>query len=206
MRERSILIVGAGMGGLAAGIHGQASGYRTSIYEAHSVPGGQAATWMRKGYSFDGCLHHLFGCRTGSRLNDLWHELGAMPRSLAPTRECVAVQGADGRLFVDYYDPERLREHLHALAPGDRRASDAYVRATELCARHDLFGEMLLGRKRRIAGMLPTLIALRPWLTLSMGQMGASSRTRSCATASRLRCTPCRRTRRFCTSSCTRTG
>lgn len=176
MRDRSIVIIGAGMGGLAAGIHGQACGYRTSLYEAHAVPGGQAATWKRAGYAFDGCIHHLFGCRTGSRLNDLWRELGVMPRPLAPTQECVAVQGTDGRLFVDYYDPERLREHLHALAPGDRRASDDYVRATELCARHDLFGEMLFGKKRRILGMVPTLIALRPWLTLSMAELGRKFR------------------------------
>lgn len=173
MHDRSILIVGAGMGGMAAGIHGQASGYKTTIFEAHIVPGGQAATWKRQGYSFDGCIHHLFGCRGGSRLNDLWRELGVMPRPLAPTEECVAVHGTDGRLFVDYYEPDRLREHLHALAPGDRRASDEYVRATELCARHDLFGEMLFGKKRRILGMIPTLVGLRPWLTATAADMGA---------------------------------
>ncbi|MDD5647162.1 MAG: NAD(P)-binding protein, partial [Candidatus Bipolaricaulis sp.] len=75
MRDRSIVIIGAGMGGLAAGIHGQSSGYRTAIYEAHTVPGGQAATWTRRGYSFDGCVHHLFGCQPGSRLYELWSEL-----------------------------------------------------------------------------------------------------------------------------------
>ncbi len=173
MRDKSIVIIGAGMGGLAAGIHAQANGYKTSIYEAHVVPGGQAATWKRSGYVFDGCIHHLFGCRTGTRLNDLWRELGVMPRPLAPTAECVAVQGADGRLFVDYYDPDRLREHLHALSPADRRASDDYVRATELCARHDLFGEMIFGKKRRVLGMIPTLVALRPWLSSSMADVGA---------------------------------
>ncbi len=176
MRDTSIVIIGAGMGGLAAGIHAQANGYRTRIYEAHAVPGGQAATWTRQGYSFDGCIHHLFGCRPGSRLHALWSELGVMPRELAPTQECVAVMGSDGRLFVDYYDPDRLREHLHALAPGDRRASDAYVKAIERCARHDFFGEMIFGSKAKLLGMAPTFVALRPWFAATMADLGKQFR------------------------------
>jgi len=173
MQDRSIVIIGAGMGGLSAGIHGQANGYRTSIYEAHTVPGGQAATWARKGYSFDGCIHHLFGCRPGSRLNELWHELGVMPRELVATQECVAVMGTDGRLFVDYYDIEHLRQHMVELAPADRRATDAYVKEIRRCARHDFFGEMIFGSKAKLLGMLPTLVALWPSFTSTMADLGA---------------------------------
>jgi phytoene dehydrogenase-like protein len=41
--NKSIIIIGAGMGGLAAGIYGQMNGYQTKIFEMHSVPGGQVA-------------------------------------------------------------------------------------------------------------------------------------------------------------------
>ncbi|HEY5531423.1 MAG TPA: FAD/NAD(P)-binding protein [Candidatus Anoxymicrobiaceae bacterium] len=66
--ERSIAIIGAGMGGLAAGIYVRLNGYDTTIFEQHSVPGGQCAAWKRKGFTFDGCIHHLFGTGPGSKL------------------------------------------------------------------------------------------------------------------------------------------
>jgi phytoene dehydrogenase-like protein len=101
MARKSIIIIGAGMGGLAAGIYGQMNGFATRIFEMHSKPGGQCAAWKRKGYIFDACIHHLFGCDPSSRIYDLWQELGAMPRDLVPIRECVSVVSPDGRLFHD---------------------------------------------------------------------------------------------------------
>lgn len=41
MAGKRIAIIGAGMGGLAAGIYGQLNGYQTEIFEMHSLPGGQ---------------------------------------------------------------------------------------------------------------------------------------------------------------------
>jgi hypothetical protein len=97
------------MGRLAAGIQGQANGHRTSIFESYVVPGGQAATRTRQGYSFDGYIDHLFGCRPGSRLYELWHEPGVMPRDLVPTQG-VRCRHWDVRAVVkEYYDPDRLR-------------------------------------------------------------------------------------------------
>lgn len=58
---KSIIIIGAGMGGMAAGIYGQMNGYRTRIFEMHTLPGGQCASWQRRGYTFDACIHHLMG-------------------------------------------------------------------------------------------------------------------------------------------------
>ena len=64
-------VIGAGMGGLASGIFGQLNGYRTQIFEMHSISGGQCTSWKRKGYIFDVCIHHLFGCgwQNGSKLS-----------------------------------------------------------------------------------------------------------------------------------------
>jgi len=63
---KSIIIIGAGMGGMSAGIYGQMNGYETQIFETHTKPGGQCTSWKRKGYTFDPCIHHFFGCRSGS--------------------------------------------------------------------------------------------------------------------------------------------
>jgi len=75
---RSIIIIGAGMGGMAAGIYGQMNGYETQIFEMHTKPGGQCTSWKRKGYTFDACIHHFFGCKPGYHSYQLWHELGAI--------------------------------------------------------------------------------------------------------------------------------
>ncbi|MBC7235591.1 MAG: NAD(P)-binding protein [Chloroflexi bacterium] len=40
MREKSILIIGAGIGGLAAGCYAQMNGYTSCIFEMHALPGG----------------------------------------------------------------------------------------------------------------------------------------------------------------------
>lgn len=150
--EKSIIIAGAGMGGLAAGVYGRLNGYHTTIFEQHSVPGGQCASWKRHGYTFDGCIHHLFGTDPSSKLYTLWRELGAMPRELARTSECVSVASPDGKLFNDFYDVDRLASHLKELSPADRDLIDSYTGAISRFARVDFAGEAMMGSK---AGLAP---------------------------------------------------
>ena len=47
LNDKSI-IIGAGFAGLAAGIHAQMNGYRTRIFEMHSLPGGLCTAWKRQ--------------------------------------------------------------------------------------------------------------------------------------------------------------
>jgi phytoene dehydrogenase-like protein len=140
-----MIIIGAGMGGLAVGIYGQLNGYKTRIFEMHNIPGGQCTAWKRHGYTFDVCIHHLFGCSPATRINQLWQELGAMPRELAYTTECVSVASPDGRLFHDYYDPDRLEAHLLDLSPSDAPLIKEYVNAIRVFARKDIWGALMFG-------------------------------------------------------------
>ncbi|HUU64217.1 MAG TPA: NAD(P)-binding protein [Dehalococcoidia bacterium] len=59
--EKSIIIIGAGIAGMAAGCYGQMNGYRSRIFEMHDKLGGLCTAWERKGYTIDGCLHWLVG-------------------------------------------------------------------------------------------------------------------------------------------------
>ena len=61
MTERTIIIIGASIGGLAAGCYGQMNGYRTQIFELHTLPGGLCTSLKRTGYAFDSCIHWLIG-------------------------------------------------------------------------------------------------------------------------------------------------
>ncbi|MGI6555630.1 MAG: phytoene desaturase family protein [Bacillota bacterium] len=165
---KSIIIIGAGMGGMAAGIYGQINGFQTRIFEMHNLPGGQCASWERKGYTFDACIHHLFGCSPDSKIHELWSELGAMPRELAYTKECVSVISPEGKLFFDYYDPERLREHLNHLAPKDSKVIQDYIEGIKLFEKVDIMGELMLGGVSGVVKHLPTAIKALKWFKPTM--------------------------------------
>ncbi len=170
MADKSIIIIGAGMGGVASGIYGQLNGFRTQIFEMHTLPGGQCTAWKRKGYTFDVCIHHLFGCDPSARLYDLWHELGAMPRELVPTKECVSVASPGGKLFRDYYDLETLKQHLEELSPSDVKIIDEYVQAIRSMLGRDAMGEMMMGSTGAKLLALPALLASMKWAKTTMQQ------------------------------------
>ena len=168
----SIIIIGAGMGGLAAGIYGRLNGFDTRIFEMNAVPGGQCCAWKREGYTFDGCIHHLFGCAPASRIYALWQELGAMPCDMVKTEECTSVLAPDGRLFRDYYDLERLEAHLMELAPGDAKMIAEYVQGCRTFVGRDLLGDMMLGPMRERSRALTGLAGRLKWLTPTMEKFG----------------------------------
>ena len=56
-----MIIIGAGIAGLATGVYAQMNGYESVIYEHHSKAGGLAAAWKRKAYLIDGGIHFLIG-------------------------------------------------------------------------------------------------------------------------------------------------
>jgi phytoene dehydrogenase-like protein len=169
----SIIIIGAGMGGLAAGIYGRLNGFKTQIFEMHTVPGGQCASWKREGFTFDACIHHLFGCSPASRIYGLWEEVGAMPREMVKTSECTSVLSPEGKLFRDYYDLEKLETHLHELAPSDSPAIKAYIRGINVFTGGDILGDMMLGSTGARLRAVPAMLARLKWFTPTMRKFGA---------------------------------
>ncbi len=157
------------MGGLAAGIYGQINGYQTQIFEMHTRPGGQCASWKRGGHTFDACIHHLFGCRPGSAIYRLWNELGAMPRELVTLEECAAVASPEGKTFRDYYDLGRLEATLLELSPADADPILQYVRSIEALAKKRIGDKLLAGSLRESLASLPSMLSVRKWMKPNMG-------------------------------------
>ena len=153
----SILIIGAGIAGLAAGCYGQMNGYRTQVLEMHDKPGGLCTSWKRQGYTFDGCIHWLVGSGPHGALNRTWQELGALPgRQIVDHEEFMRVEGRDGRTLVVYTDLGRLERHMKEMAPADAKAIERFCRAAGRCAR---FGQAMAGAGRlsRLQAMLRML-------------------------------------------------
>ena len=71
----NVLIIGAGIAGLSAGCYLQQSGFKTEIFEAHSIPGGLLTGWSRNGYNIDGCIHGFLGSSKKHPYYHMWNEL-----------------------------------------------------------------------------------------------------------------------------------
>ena len=166
---RSIIIIGAGMGGLAAGIYGQINSYETQIFEMHTGPGGQCAAWKRKDYTLDACVHHFCGCKPGSSIYQLWHDLGAMPRELVPIEDCTAIASPDGRILIDYYDLGKLRDTLLRLSTADSKAINQYVGAIKAFPYEKISDATLGGTFWEMITRFPSMLSTQKWAKLSMG-------------------------------------
>ncbi|HSO27982.1 MAG TPA: NAD(P)/FAD-dependent oxidoreductase [Anaerolineales bacterium] len=123
--RKKVLIIGAGIAGLAAGCYGQMNGFDTEIFELHDLPGGLCTAWERKGYIFDGCIHYLFGSGPDQPFNDLWRELGALEeRRMIDHEAFMQVRSPDGQQLTVYCDPDRLAAHMKEISPGDAELID----------------------------------------------------------------------------------
>ena len=112
MAEKSMVIIGAGLAGLSTGCYAQMNGYRSHIFEHHTVPGGVAATWKRQGYTIDGGIHFIMGHKPGTALHELYCELGIAPatRFLDLTTYGRFTDEASGRSVEVTQDLDRLAD------------------------------------------------------------------------------------------------
>ena len=73
--RKTIVIIGAGVAGLSAGIYAEQHGFHAILLEKNPVVGGMCTGWYRKGYYIDGCVHWLTGTKEGTLLNEMWKNL-----------------------------------------------------------------------------------------------------------------------------------
>ena len=111
--SKSIIIIGAGLAGLATGCYGQMNGYETEIFESQAKPGGVCVSWKRKGYTFDYALHNLFGTSPDSPDKEVWMELGAL-RGLQTYsfKEFVQVEDTDGKTTMEIVIQEIVEDKI----------------------------------------------------------------------------------------------
>jgi phytoene dehydrogenase-like protein len=134
MEDNRIIIIGAGVAGLSAGIYAQMNGYRTQIFEMHSIPGGLCTAWKRKGYTIDGCIHWLVGSSPQSGMYRCWEEVGvAQGREFINMDEYTRHEGADGRTVILYTNVDRLEAHLLEFSPQDAEPIQDFIRGIRMC-------------------------------------------------------------------------
>jgi phytoene desaturase len=129
MPEKSAIIIGAGVAGLATGCYAQMSGYDTLILEQHAIPGGVCTAWRRGGYTLDGCIHFLMGCHPDRGFYQRYDEVGALEGNRL-------IHADDYLRFFDESterdlritrDLDRLEQDLRTLAPTDGGFTDRFI-------------------------------------------------------------------------------
>jgi phytoene dehydrogenase-like protein len=143
------------------------NGYSTQIFEMHSLPGGLCTSWKRKGYTFDGCIHHLAGCQMDHKLYHVWEELGAMPRPVLYSQELVQAEDAAGNRLTVYTDLDRLAQHMQELAPEDAMTIDELVHAAKRLRRFDPL-DLAVATPWEMVKALPALLSGLRWLNETM--------------------------------------
>ena len=175
----TIIIIGAGIAGLAAGCYAQMNGYRSQIFEMHDQPGGLCTAWRRQGFTFDGCIHYLFGSGQGQPFYRIWEELGvARQQQFVHHDELLRVSEPQGKTLIVYRNPDRLEQHLKELSPLDRRLISEFCAGIRTFTHFDLSllqqqpkALMRAGDWAHLVGkMLPFICPLLQWGNLSAAE------------------------------------
>jgi phytoene dehydrogenase-like protein len=182
----TIIIIGAGIAGLAAGCYAQMNGYHSRIYERHDLPGGLCTAWNREGYTFDGCIHYLFGTAPDQPFHHIWRELGAVEgRTFIHHKELLRIVDRDGTTLIVHSDPDELENHLHTLSPEDYGLIEELAEGIRHFTHFDM--TMLQEKPRTLLSptdwlalgqnVLPFALPLARWGTLSAREFGEQFRS-----------------------------
>lgn len=169
MSRPEVVVIGAGVAGLCAGIYLQASGYDAHVYERHTHPGGLCASWRRDGYTFDGCVHWMLGSGPGSAFHPLWREVMELDAiTFLDHEEVVQIELPSAKdpsgspIFHLWSNIDRLERDLLSAAPEDAGRIKAFTAAARRVQRYELpplagtAPELqTLGQKMGLASLLP---------------------------------------------------
>lgn len=74
------IVIGSGLGGMSAAVGMASQGMKVLLLEQHSVPGGYATSFKRKGFTFEVSLHNTSSLGPGGALNAILTEYGVMDK------------------------------------------------------------------------------------------------------------------------------
>jgi phytoene dehydrogenase-like protein len=117
---KKIIVVGAGVAGLSAAVYALQSGFDVTVYEQHTIPGGNCTSWRRKGYLFEGAMHWLTGSSKNTALYEVWKNVGALKDdSKIHLKDSFYTYYHQGQELKLYRDVDKLKKHLLEVSPED---------------------------------------------------------------------------------------
>ncbi|MEM9523055.1 MAG: phytoene desaturase family protein, partial [Pseudomonadota bacterium] len=162
-RRPHAVVIGAGLGGLAAAMRLGAKGYRVSVLERLDVPGGKGSAIWRDGHRFD--LGPTI-VTVPQVFRDLWAACGRdfeRDIDLVSLDPFYEIRWPDGSRFSACQDPEAMAAEVARLSPRDVAGFHKFLADSET---RYLFGFENLGRRPMnrlwdLMKILPTFAKLR---------------------------------------------
>lgn len=162
-RTPRAIVIGAGLGGLAAAMRLGAKGYAVTLVDRLEGPGGRGSAIERDGHRFD--LGPTIVTVPGV-FRDLWRACGRdfdADVDLRPLDPFYEIRWPDGSRFAATQDTARMRGEVERLSPGEGTGYDRFLKDSE---RRYLFGFENLGRRPmhqlwELIKVLPTFAWLR---------------------------------------------
>ena len=154
---KNVVIIGAGLTGLSAGITLQKRGIQSEIYEMAPWPGGVCTAWTRKGHTFDGCIHWMVGTRTHDPMRKMYEEVGALTPETIVYNPFEITLEIEGYVYSIPMNINLFRDFLMSIAPEDERFIKRFCKELDRVAQsvmvagkpknlHDLYIMMTKGR------------------------------------------------------------
>ena len=184
----TILVIGAGIGGLTTAALLANAGHDVTVLEAHVYGGGCAGTFYHQGFRFDAGATLAGGFNQGGPHDQVAQRLGIEWPIIAA--EPAWRTHLPDRVFTRYGDPARWREELNratadltdqaAILRFFERAETISDAAWAFAGRRPAWPPAGTGDMLRLAGALrPDTLVTLPHLFESMGQWAARSGVRS---------------------------
>ncbi|HUX56524.1 MAG TPA: phytoene desaturase family protein [Bacteroidales bacterium] len=125
--NKSAVIIGAGVGGIATAIYLANNGYSVNIYEKNSSPGGRCGQLMRDGHRFDLGATMLM---MPNIYREVFNSLG-IPlfenNDIIPLEDLYKIYFDNNEIITFSTDENIMRSQLESIEPGSFKKSQKYV-------------------------------------------------------------------------------
>lgn len=126
--NKKLIIVGAGITGLSAGIHALLKGFKVQIYEKNNFPGGCCTGWERDDYYIDNCMHWLTGTNQHTKYFKLWKTLGAISETSNLYQGKYFYKSTyDNNEISLLTNTKQVREDMIRLSPPDLKEINRFI-------------------------------------------------------------------------------
>jgi phytoene desaturase len=159
------VIIGAGLGGLAAAIRLGARGYRTTVLDRLDAPGGRATIFKQDGFTFDAGPTIITAPFV---LEELWRFAGRNfydEVKLKALEPFYTIRFDDGSTFTNCSDALRMREEVARISPADVAGYENFMRESEAIYKigFEQLGHVPFASIGSMAAILPDLLKLKAW-------------------------------------------
>jgi phytoene desaturase len=159
------IVVGAGLGGLAAAMRLGARGYRVTVLDRLASPGGRAIVHRQDGFTFDAGPTIITAPFV---LEELWQFCGrnfhddVTLRALDPF---YVIRFDDGDSFTCRGDLVAMRREVERISPGDVAGYDRFMAESEQIYRvgFEQLGHVPFSSVTDMVKLVPKLLQLKSW-------------------------------------------